>query len=57
MYFYVDNGNYWVRYPTEGTASSGGFIAPVLLGTTYVHIYNPFLLSGVSVTVTVEYVY
>jgi len=57
VYFYVGNGNYWVRYPTDGTASSGSFIEPVLPGTTYVYIYNPSLFFGTSVTISITYVY
>jgi len=59
VYFYVGNGDYWVRYPSDysKTAASGSFIVPVLPGATYVYIYNPSLFSGVSVTVSIEYVY
>jgi len=57
VYFYVGNGDYWVRYPTEGTVSLGRFIVPVIPGTTYVYIYNPSLLSGASVTITITCVY
>jgi len=59
VYLYVGNGDYWVRYPSDysKTATSGSFIVPVLPGTTYIYIYNPSLLSGRSVTITVEYTY
>jgi len=59
IYFYVGNGDYWVRYPTNCItyADSGRFIVPVLPGTTYIKIYNPSLLFGVSITITVVYVY
>lgn len=59
VYFYVSNGDYWVRHPTNCNTytDSGRFIVPVLPGTTYIKIYNPSLLFGVSVTITVVYVY
>jgi len=48
-----------VRYPTDcgSSTDSGRFIVPVLPGTTYIYIYNPSWFFGVSVTITVEYVY
>jgi len=61
VYFYVGNGDYWVRYPSPSSsssvASSGSFIVPVLPGTTYVYIYNPALFTGASVTISITYVY
>jgi len=63
IYFYVGGngtyGSYSIRYPYSSSfvASSGSFIVPVLPGTTYVNIYNPSIVFGVSVTITITYVY
>ena len=54
-------GGYYYRYPvpTSGFsyASSGSFVVPVLPGTTTIHIVNPDLLLGATVTLTIEYYY
>ena len=64
IYIWIANdyvGGYYYRYPvpTRGLtyASSGSFIVPVLPGTTYIEIYNPSWFSGVTVTITIEYIY
>ena len=64
IYIWVANdyvGGHYYRYPVPERgytyASSGSFIVPVLPGTTYIRIYNPSLFSGVTVTITIEYIY
>jgi len=64
IYIWIANdyvGGYYYRYPvpTRGLtyASSGSFIVPILPGTTYIEIYNPSWFSGVTVTITIEYIY
>jgi peptidoglycan hydrolase CwlO-like protein len=46
-------GKYYYYYSN----TSGAFIVPVLPGTTYIYIRNPSWFLGVTVTLTVEYVY
>jgi cell division protein FtsB len=46
-------GKYYYYYSN----TSGAFIVPVLPGTTYIYIKNPSWFLGVTVTLTVEYVY
>ena len=59
--FWVGNsftGEYYYRYPSNATtAVSGSFIVPILPGITYIYIENPAWLSGVTVTLTIEYTY
>jgi cell division protein FtsB len=48
---------WYYLYPRDGYATSGSFIVPVLPGTTFIYIGSPSWFSGVTVTLTIEYVY
>ena len=60
VYFWVGSelaGGWYAPYTSYGTTTSGRLTVPVFPGTTNLDIRNADLLTGVTVTFTVTYIY